>query len=108
MMAVEQYYKVGEAAKLLSTSRFTIHRWIEDGTLPATDINPSSTGRAHFRIAFSDLQTLIERLKENTCKRSRRKASDAAAVAPVKPVVEKGKRKSVGGEKLPKVTKSFV
>jgi excisionase family DNA binding protein len=109
-MPVEQHYTVGDVAKLLRRSRWTIGRWIEDGTLPATDMNPSSTGRAEFRIAETDLQTLINRLKENTCKRTRRKADKATNAkagnnAERCPTVTKRK---LSGEKIPTVTKRYL
>jgi excisionase family DNA binding protein len=105
-----RFYKVCEAARLLSTSRWTINRWIADGTLPATDINPSVTGRAAYRIAETDLQTLINRLKENTCKRTRRKAEKATNAkagnnAERCPTVTKRK---LSGEKIPAVTKRYL
>jgi excisionase family DNA binding protein len=108
-MPVEQYYTVGDVSKLLRRSRWTIGRWISDGTLPAIDMNPSSQGRADFRIADSDLQKLIERLKENTVKRRRKKADVVTAepAGATKLAALKGKRK-LSGEKIPKVTKAFL
>ncbi|MDH4154740.1 MAG: helix-turn-helix domain-containing protein [Nitrospira sp.] len=48
--------RVGEAAELLSVSRWTIYRWVEDGRLRGTKI-----GKSSLRIFRDSIVSLIER-----------------------------------------------
>ncbi|HMS85799.1 MAG TPA: helix-turn-helix domain-containing protein [Nitrospira sp.] len=52
--------RVGEAAELLSVSRWTIYRWVEEGRLRGTKI-----GKSSLRIFRESIIGLIER-SENT------------------------------------------
>ncbi|MBS0150065.1 MAG: helix-turn-helix domain-containing protein [Nitrospira sp.] len=48
--------RVGEAAELLSVSRWTIYRWVEEGRLRGTKI-----GKGSLRIFRESIVALIER-----------------------------------------------
>lgn len=106
MIATEQHYKIADVAKLLSVSRFTVRRWIEDGTLDAVDVNPRSDGRAAWRVRQSTLNELLERMANNRPPRRKRKtgtavkpihstASQAAAKSPAKRRTLRPKRQYV-------------
>ncbi len=103
---VEQMYTVGDVAKRVRVSRFTINRWIADGTLKAVDINPSSEGRAMYRIEDSVLQDLIDRLKGNTVRRAKGRAPERKA----KPEKQQAKPTAAkrGGVKQMNRVKEFV
>lgn len=53
------FLRVGEAAELLSVSRWTIYRWVEEGRLRGTKI-----GRGSLRI-FRD--SIVGLIKKNEC-----------------------------------------
>lgn len=48
--------RVGEAAQVLSVSRWTIYRWIEEGRLEATKI-----GKGSLRVFRASVTELVER-----------------------------------------------
>ncbi|MDR4463432.1 MAG: helix-turn-helix domain-containing protein [Nitrospira sp.] len=48
--------RVGEAAELLSVSRWTIYRWVEDGRLRGTKL-----GKGSLRIFRESVASLIKR-----------------------------------------------
>lgn len=50
---MEQYYKVSEVIKLLSISKRTFYRWLEDDKIKIVKINGST------RIAESELKRLV-------------------------------------------------
>ncbi len=50
------FLRVGEAADLLSVSRWTIYRWVEEGRLRGTKI-----GKSSLRIFRESVVSLIER-----------------------------------------------
>lgn len=50
------FLRVGEAADLLSVSRWTIYRWVEEGRLRGTKI-----GKSSLRIFRESIVSLIER-----------------------------------------------
>jgi excisionase family DNA binding protein len=53
--------RVGEAAELLSVSRWTIYRWVEEGRLRGTKI-----GRSSLRIFRESIVDLVERNESDT------------------------------------------
>lgn len=53
---VKPLLRVGEAAELLSVSRWTIYRWVEEGRLRGTKI-----GKSSLRIFRESIVSLIER-----------------------------------------------
>jgi excisionase family DNA binding protein len=53
--------RVGEAAELLSVSRWTIYRWVEEGRLRGTKI-----GKGSLRIFRQSIVDLIESNESNS------------------------------------------
>ena len=51
----QELLRVGEAAKVLNVSRWTIYRWVEEGRLKATKI-----GKGSLRIFRESIDTLVE------------------------------------------------
>lgn len=51
----QELLRVGEAAKTLNVSRWTIYRWVEEDRLKATKI-----GKGNLRIFRDSIDTLIE------------------------------------------------
>ncbi len=78
----EQLYPIATVAKLLAVSRWTVKRWIDDGTIEAIDVNPSHSGRAALRIRQSTLDEYLDRLAANRPKRRKRLTGTA-----VKPII---------------------
>lgn len=56
---MEKYYKITEAAELLSVARFTIYRWKKEGKIKVVTINGNP------RIAESELKKLVKESKNN-------------------------------------------
>ena len=48
--------RVGQAAKILNVSRWTIYRWVEEGRLKSTKI-----GKGSLRIFRNSVETLVDR-----------------------------------------------
>ena len=51
----QELLRVGEAAKVLNVSRWTIYRWVEEDRLKATKI-----GKGSLRIFRESIDTLVE------------------------------------------------
>ena len=51
----QELLRVGEAAKVLNVSRWTIYRWVEEDRLKATKI-----GKGSLRIFRDSIDTLVE------------------------------------------------
>jgi len=51
----QELLRVGEAAKVLNVSRWTIYRWVEEDRLKATKI-----GKGSLRIFRASIDTLVE------------------------------------------------
>lgn len=51
----QELLRVGEAAKVLNVSRWTIYRWVEENRLKATKI-----GKGSLRIFRGSIDTLID------------------------------------------------
>ena len=51
----QELLRVGEAAKVLNVSRWTIYRWVEEDRLKATKI-----GKGSLRIFRNSIDTLVE------------------------------------------------
>jgi excisionase family DNA binding protein len=51
----QELLRVGEAAKVLNVSRWTIYRWVDEGRLKATKI-----GKGSLRIFRESVNTLVQ------------------------------------------------
>ena len=51
----QELLRVGEAAKVLNVSRWTIYRWVDEGRLKATKI-----GKGSLRIFRESVSTLVQ------------------------------------------------
>ncbi len=56
----QELLRVGEAAKVLNVSRWTIYRWVEEDRLKATKI-----GKGSLRIFRNSIDTLVEQNRTN-------------------------------------------
>ena len=56
----QELLRVGEAAKALNMSRWTIYRWVEEDRLKATKI-----GKGSLRIFRDSIEALVEHNRKN-------------------------------------------
>lgn len=66
----KELIRVGEAAKVLNVSRWTIYRWVEEGRLESARI-----GKGSLRIFRASLAALIERGRIESFHLARRSAT---------------------------------